>query len=173
MHPLHTYDYLMLARQRVFDWVRPVSLEDYARKLPTWNKTLGQTLTHILASEWYYIQRLEGHEVPPYDTWRIREEEPLPFPALESAWAEQARATRDALAAVRDWNAALEYRVTGDDGVRSIVTASPADIFTQLVLHEVHHRSQAMNMLQRFGAVIDDIDFNSMMYRRRPVDSQG
>jgi uncharacterized damage-inducible protein DinB len=50
-----------------------------------------------------------------------------------------------------------------------IVTASAADQFTQLVLHEVHHRAQAMNMLCHLGVAVatEDIDFNALMFARR------
>ena len=167
MGPLKIYEYLALARRRVFDWIRPLGAEAYTREFPGWRRTLARTLTHIMTSEWYYIQRLQGGHVPPYEEWPIREEDAPPFAALEAAWTEQAGRTRDALRAVRDWNATREYRVTGDDGRPAIVTASVADIFTQLVLHEMHHRAQAMNMLQQLGVPVGDIDYNTMMYKRR------
>ncbi len=166
MEPLKTYDYLTLARRRVFDWVRPLSPEDYLREFPVGHGKLGRTLTHVMTSEWYYMQRMQGRAVPPYDEWPIRDEEPPPFPVLEAAWIEQAAQTRAALSAVRDWEAELEYRVT-DDGQPIIVTASPADIFTQLVLHEVHHRAQAMTILRHLGVRVGDIDYNALMYGRR------
>jgi uncharacterized damage-inducible protein DinB len=67
---------------------------------------------------------------------------------------------------VHDWTADLQYRVTGDDGRTEIVTASPADIYTQLILHEVHHRAQVMNMLRHLGVPAEDLDFNSFFTRR-------
>jgi uncharacterized damage-inducible protein DinB len=48
------------------------------------------------------------------------------------------------------------------------VNASPADIFTQLALHEVHHRAQALNILRRLGVTFaEDLDYNALMYKRR------
>ncbi len=167
MEPLRTYDYLTLSRQRVFGWIRPLTAEQYAREFPFGLKTLGKTLTHIMISEWYYVQRLQGSAVPPYDQWPMQQETPPPFVALETAWIEQARRTRDALSAVRDWNHELEYQVTDDDDKQVIVTTSPGDIFTQLALHEVHHRSQVISMLRQLGIDVDDIDFNTLMYKRR------
>jgi uncharacterized damage-inducible protein DinB len=168
MEPLKTYDYLTLARQRVFEWVRPISAEDYAREFPIGRGTLGRTLTHILISEWYYVQRIQETAVPPYKHWPIQDENPPPFATLESTWKEQAARTRAALSAVRDWQTDLEYQVT-DEGRQIFVTASPADIFTQLVLHEVHHRAQAMSILRHLGVVVGDIDFNTLMYKLRDV----
>jgi uncharacterized damage-inducible protein DinB len=172
MDPLRTYDYLALARRRVFDRVRHLSAEQYAREFPIGRGTLGRTLTHIMISEWYYVERMQRRDVPEYAQWPIRDENPPPFTELDAAWNEQAVRTRAALGAVRDWTTALEYRVTDDDGRRLIVTASPADIFTQLALHEVHHRAQAMSMLRHLGLPVSDIDFNALMYRRRAADPE-
>ena len=167
MNPIRTYEYLALARRRVLDWVRPLSAEQYAREFPFGRKTLGSTLTHMLISEWYYVQRISAAEVPPYDRWPIRDEQPPSFAEIESTWTAQAVRTRDILTAVRDWSAHLEYEVTDDDGRPKVITVTPIDIFTQLALHEVHHRSQVMAMLRSLGVEIEDIDFNVMMYRRR------
>lgn len=168
MQPLKTYDYLVLARRRVFDWVCPLSAEQYTRDLSVALGSLARTLTHIMTSEWYYIQRMQGREVPPYEQWRFRHEDPPPFAVLEAAWTEEEGRTRAALGAINDWTAEIEYRVEGDDGP-AIVTASPADIFTQLVLHEVHHRAQAMVFLRQLGVAVGDIDYNTMTYKRRKV----
>ncbi len=166
MEPLQTYDYLTLARQRVFDWTRPLDEEQYAREFTVGLGTLGRTLTHIMISEWYYVQRIGERDVPPYEKWPIQQEDPPPFAALEATWTEQAGRTRAALGAVNEWSVDLEYHVTSDDDRPEIVTASAADLFTQLVLHEVHHRAQAMNMLRHLGVAVEDLDFNTFFQRR-------
>ncbi|MEZ6235249.1 MAG: DinB family protein [Phycisphaerales bacterium] len=164
-----TYEYLCRARARLLEWVRPLSPEQYERAFAIGPGSLARVLTHILISEWYYVERLLGNEVPAYDQWAIRDEAPPAFDALERAWSEQAVRTRGALAMARDWDATLEYQVTDDDGVRIVVTATPRDIATQLVLHEVHHRAQAMNMLRQMGVKAEDLDYNLMVYGRRPA----
>lgn len=165
MEPLKIYDYLTRARQRIFDWVRPLNAEQYGREFPIGLGTLGRTLTHIMICEFAYVERIQGHELLPYETWPIQDEKPPPFATLERAWIDQARQTLAVLAAVRDWDAELEYRSTRND--QTIITASVADLFTQLALHEVHHRAQAMNMLRHLGITTEDIDFNALMYKRR------
>jgi uncharacterized damage-inducible protein DinB len=170
VQPLKTYDYLVLARQRILDKVRTLSPEQYAQPMEIGHGSLDRTVTHILASEWYYVQRLLRREVPPYEQWAIRWEEPPTFATLEAAWVKQADETRAAIESVRDWLEPIEYRVTTDDGRRLIVTASAVDIITQLALHEVHHRAQVMNMLTRFGAGVGDIDYNLLMYQRRDAE---
>ncbi len=170
MDPLKVYHYLLLVRGHILGWVRPLSAEQYERQFPIGRGSLAATLAHIELSEWYYIQRLKQREIPPYEQWPIQDESPPPFARLEAAWEEQAGRTRRALEAVRDWHAPLDYEVTADNGRRQLVTATPADIFTQLALHEVHHRAQAMNMLRQLGALgPDDIDYNALMYPRRDI----
>jgi len=171
MDPLRIYDFLALSRARLFDRVRPLSEEQYTRRFDLGMGTLARTLTHVMISEWYYIERLERRDTPPYNQWPIRDENPPPFPTLEAAWTNIAAATHESIRNVRDWDAARTYRVTDDDGRRIDVTATGADIVTQLALHEIHHRSQALIMLRLLGSPVEgDIDFNALMYTRRPVD---
>lgn len=169
MEPLRIYDYLTLARSRMFEKIRPLADDAYTREFPIGLGSLGRTLTHIMISEWYYVQRMQRRDVPAYEQWPIRDESPPPFPALEGAWTRQAEATRAALAGVRDWREVVEYRVTDDDKREVIVTATPADLFTQLALHETHHRAQALNMLKHLGVTFGDLDFNALMMGRREV----
>ena len=61
--------------------------EQYAREFPIGRGSLARTLAHILGSEWYYVRRMEGQPVPPYDQWEIREEQAPAFGALEAEWA--------------------------------------------------------------------------------------
>jgi uncharacterized damage-inducible protein DinB len=169
MDPLETYDYLVTARGRLLGWIRPLDAAAWSRTFPFALGSLGRTLTHILGSEWYYVQRMSGAAVPPYAEWRYRLESPLPFAGLEAAWAEEAVRTRAVLAGIRDWTTDLEYRVVDDAGQPVVVSASPRDIFTQLALHEVHHRAQAMAMLSQLGVAVEGLDFNALTYRRRPA----
>jgi uncharacterized damage-inducible protein DinB len=165
---LRIYDYLVRSRERVLSKVRTLSGEQYSREFAIGLGNLSRTLAHILSSEWYYMQRMLERDVPAYETWPIRPEDPPPFAKLEHAWRAQTEQTLAGLRAVKDWSRAIEYRVVDDDGCAKIVTASAADLFTQLALHEVHHRAQALNMLRQIGIVItDDLDFNAMMFTRR------
>ena len=163
---LKTYSYLVLARRKILDWSRPLSLQQHAQVFPIGLGTLARTLTHIMICEWYYVQRIEGREVPPYGEWPIQDEDPPAFDILEAAWNEQAARTLETVRAIHDWGRKIEYQVD-DDGRPMVITASASDIFTQLVLHEVHHRGQVMSMLRRLGVDVQDIDFNALMYERR------
>ncbi|MAY73571.1 MAG: hypothetical protein CMJ31_02400 [Phycisphaerae bacterium] len=169
MDPIRTYAYLTRARQRLFDAIRPLDAEVWTRSFDIGPGTLGETLTHVMISEWYYVQRMTRQPVPPYTEWPIQENEPPPFARLEVSWRRQAADTDSALAQISDWIEPFSYEVTDDAGRRMVVTSSPADQFTQLALHEVHHRAQALNMLRQLGVTLGDIDFNALMMPRRPA----
>lgn len=169
MDPLKTYDYLILSRRKILDWSRPLSPEQHAQVFLIGLGTLARTLTHIMICEWFYVQRLQGLEAPPYKEWPIQDENPPRLELLEEAWHEQEPRTRAALAAVKDWSETMTYIVQRDDGKRVEISATKGDIFTQLVLHEVHHRAQAMNILRQLGVKVEDIDYNAMMYTRREL----
>lgn len=166
MQPMKMYDYLVLSRAWVLDRCRGLPVELHSRRFPIGMGSLDRILTHIVISEWYYIERLEGRHVEPYDQWPVRAESPPPLATIESMWKAQEAGTRAAMAAVRDWDGLVEYRVVRDDGRRQVVTASKMDLAVQLVLHEVHHRAQVLNILRQAGVEVVDLDYNTMMYTR-------
>ena len=141
MDPIRIYDYLAQSRQRVLDAVRPLTSQQYQREFGFGLKTIGATLAHIMISEWYYIERVEGRRVPPYDQWPIKYEHPPAFEVAEAVWCEQAKSVRASIAAQRDWNRRITWEsFPNDAGKRFHITATAGDFFTQLALHEVHHR---------------------------------
>jgi uncharacterized damage-inducible protein DinB len=166
MKPIEVHDYLARTRRLIFEAIRPLGAEAWSRAFPIGPGTIGRTLTHIMISEWYYVQRVTRRDVPPYEQWPIRDEDPPPPATLESAWNDQAAETRAALGAVRDWDAVIEYQVTDDDGREMIVTTSAGGLFTQLAFHEMHHRAQVLNMLRQLGVTVGEIDFNAFFERR-------
>jgi uncharacterized damage-inducible protein DinB len=176
MNPVRTYDYLMMTRERVFDAVRALTRRQYDHQFTFGLKTFGSTLAHVMISEWYYIERLKERAVPPYELWPIKYENPPAFEVIESAWREQAQKVRESIAAESsggDWNRTITWLSFPDDirGHRRFhVTCTGGDLFTQLALHEVHHRAQLMAMLRESGAaILEDLDYNALMFERREV----
>jgi uncharacterized damage-inducible protein DinB len=168
--PLALYDYLALARVRVMDAAATLSAADRARVFPVGLGTIDKTLTHTVMAEWFYLRRIGGLEVPAYRTWPHRYEEPPALEVVRAFWDQQAAETRRVIAGERDWRRRISYLALldeGEAGPARTITATPAEIFTQLVLHEVHHRSQVMGMLRQLGVVVEDLDFSAMTYARR------
>ena len=169
MQHLRIYDYLALARGKLFNQVRPLTAEQCMQQFPVGLGSLGRILTHIMICEWFYVQRIEQRAVPPYSEWPIQDEQPPAFAVIEKTWTEQSQQTRASLEKVRDWAEVIEYRGMNDDGSPSstIISATKDDLFTQMVLHEVHHRAQVMNILRQLSVKAEDVDFNTLMYSRR------
>lgn len=177
MDPLKIYDYLTKSRERVFDAVRPLTPEQYFRPFTIGLKAIGPTLAHLMISEWYYIERLQGRTVPPYEQWPIKYEPPdtPAFDVVERTWREQAKRIRIAIAAESDWARTITWLSFPDDtrgNKRFHIACTAGDLMTQLALHEMHHRSQVMAMLREIGPPIkplEDLDYNAMMFERVEV----
>lgn len=171
MDPERIYDYLLRARGRVLDAARALTPKEYAREFPIGLKTIASTLTHVMISEWYYVERLAGREVKPYDEWPIRYEDPPAFEVLDRTWAAQGSRVRAFIADERDWGRRVGWLgFPNEQGQRFHVSASAGGLFTQLALHEVHHRAQAMAMLRGLGRVVEDLDFGMMTFERTPAE---
>ena len=54
LNPVHLYGYLVKARAKLLNWVRPLSLEQYTQEFPFGLKTLRDTLVEIPQAEWTY-----------------------------------------------------------------------------------------------------------------------
>ncbi len=168
MNFIRTYDYLAQSRAKLFDWIRPLRQDQYTQEFPFGLHSVRATMIEIAGVEWLYVRRLSDPKqaVPPREEWPISEHRQPTFKDLESAWAEQAARSRDVIAKIRDWDAAVEY-TTPQSGKRVVVSATKGDIATQLCLHEVHHRAQAMAMLRQLGAPAENLDYSILMFRRR------
>ncbi len=46
----------------------------------------------------------------------------------------------------------------------SCISTTTGGLATQLVLHEVHHRAQAMAMRRQLGAPVEDLDFSTLTF---------
>ncbi len=169
MEPLKLYDYLTLAREKLFDEVRPLSDAEYRREFPIGLKSLARTLTHTMICEWAYMQRIRRIETPPYEEWPIQDEKPPAFSELETVWKSQAVETRATIEKLEDWTTRFEFQTVNRQGHKIAVTTSNGDFFAQLLVHEVHHRAQAMNMLTQLGRPTQDLDFSGLMFERKAL----
>lgn len=170
MQPVAIYKYLMLTRRQVFDKVRSLSPEQYNRSFSFGLKTIGSTLAHLMTSEWYYIQHLEGRDVPPYEHWPIHYENPPELDVIEQTWHEQEQRISNVIASERNWQRTITWLSFPDDARDNKhfhITCTAGDLFTQLALHEVRHRAQILVMLRELGTPLtQDIDYNALMYHR-------
>jgi uncharacterized damage-inducible protein DinB len=165
MNAVRIYDVLTQARHKLFDWMRPLCQEQYTREFPFGRRTLRATMIELARVELYLSMRLREERLPAWEDWPITEERLPMFSDLETAWTAQAPKTRGTLAAITDWSRSVTARVTLPDK-HLVLTATKADIATQLLLHEVHHRAQAMAMLRQLGLGAQDLDYIGFVQKR-------
>jgi uncharacterized damage-inducible protein DinB len=168
MEYAEVYDVLTKARQRLFDWVRPLSQEQYTRKFPFGLGTIRATLNEIARVELLYAMRLRGEPVPPPplpDSFPVSETRQPAFADLEKVWTAQAPQTRSTLARTTDWTNTLTRRIEQGDKV-IITTARKDEIAVQMLMHEVHHRAQVMAMLKQLGVDAQNLDYIGFVARR-------
>jgi uncharacterized damage-inducible protein DinB len=160
------FDYLTTARQRVLDWVRPLTGEQYARQFPYGLKTIHATLVHVAGAEWNYGNRLRGRQVAfsdnPFSVERIKT-----FPELETGWNGLSADTRALLGEITDWDAPLEYRWAPPNVPAVRYRTTRHGVATQLFFHEVHHRSQVMSMLRQLGVAAQNLDYSVLTFDRQ------
>lgn len=168
MEYVHVYDVLTKARERLFDWVRPLSQEQYTQRFPFGMGTIRATLNEIARVELLYSMRLREEPVPPpplSDSFPISEARQPAFADLEKAWTAQARETHATLARTADWTKTVTRRIEQGNMV-VITTASKDEIAVQMLMHEVHHRAQVMAMLRQLGVEAQDLDYIGFVVRR-------
>jgi uncharacterized damage-inducible protein DinB len=173
MDPVRIYEFITKSREIIFNTVRELSPEQYERLHTIGLKTLGTTLTHMMIVEWAYSERMQGRELPPYETWPIQDEKPPAFAVIEKTWREQAPGMRlliESMNSTPQWEREFQYISKSREGKKSRITVTPADIFTQLVLHEIHHRAQLMFMLREAGSPVENLDFGYLMFKREMLE---
>ena len=177
-HPAALYEYLLTARQKLLDFVRPLPPDQYTREFPFGHKTIRATLVHVAAAEWLYNRRLLGEPVPPLEDrpfTRFYDAEYAPF---EAAWRAQSEETKRMLREIADWSRSVEYAVTppppgagtptpAQKAMRFRTTAG--GIAAQLLFHEIHHRAQVMAMLRHLGLAAQNLDYSALMFVRTEV----
>lgn len=173
MHAILIYDYLMQVRSRVLTAASALTDEQYRRDTKFGLGSVASTLAHIMISEWYYVERLEGRDVPHYSQWTIQYETPPEFGVIQSSWNEQQSRIRSVIAAERNWDRIITWDSFADEqGKRFHIQTNAMDLFMQMVMHEVHHRAQVMSMLKLLGPdvpKVEDVDFSMHAYQRTPL----
>ncbi len=167
MQPFVTmYDYLTKARGRLFDWIRPLSQEQYTKEFPYALKTVRATVLEMARAEWAYGRRLRNIPVT-FAESPFTPEKMQTFAEAEAGWRKLEPETRALLAGITDWDAPVEYRFVPPNAPAVRIRATVAGLVSQMVFHEVHHRSQAMSMLKQLGVPAQNLDYATFMFDRQ------
>jgi uncharacterized damage-inducible protein DinB len=165
MNFVRVYDVLAQAREKLFGWTRPLNQTQYTQPFPFGLRTLRATMIETVRVEDFYGKRLREEPLPSFDDYPISETRQPTFADLERVWTILAQETRATLAGITDWDRTVTRRF--EEANKIIVsTATKADVATQLLLHEVHHRAQAMAMLRQLGVEAQNLDYIAFTGRR-------
>ena len=169
LNPVHLYSYLVKAREKLLDWVRPLTLDQYTQEFPLGLKTLRNSLVEIPQAEWTYVQRLRGRDVPPWDDRPFARFYKTDFTSLEAAMRAQVEETANTIREISDWARPIEYVIPPSDEPPLRIRTTTGGIAAQLLFHEIHHRAQAMAMLRQLGVPAQDLDYSFLMYEWTPA----
>jgi len=165
------FDYLVLARRRLLDWVRQVPPPAYTQTFPVGRGSIRATLLHVAGAEWGYVEALRKGEVTaqelrqgnPFTVERLPELAPL-----VAAWDKQRPITRQALVELGEPE--RPTAMVAREMTPPIRFQLPAGgIAAQILFHEIHHRAQIMAMLRQAGLVAENLDYSVLMAQRIPL----
>jgi uncharacterized damage-inducible protein DinB len=158
IHPLEHFDILIRARQKLLDWVRELTPEQYTQEFPFGLRSVRATLLHLAGAEWLHGRAGKGEDVAiarPFSAERHPD-----LASLERDWKGLEAVTRAWLESESDWTRRMETVVRRSNGSMVRVGFTPEKLAFQLCYHEVHHRAQVMAMLRQMGIAAEDLDFN-------------
>lgn len=147
------YDYNYWARDRQLQACVALSDEEFLRPMGNSFSSVRDTLAHLLAAEWVWLERWRGHSP----------QVPLPaqeFPTLasiEARWRTVEEGMRKLLAELSDERLAQPFQYTNLKGEQW--TYPLWQTLLHLVNHGTYHRGQITTLLRQLGKAAVPTDF--------------
>lgn len=123
--------------------------------------SLRKTLLHLWAGESVWLARWNGQSDTPWPD----EERKADVPNIDEQFRQVYSERTALLATLKD--ADVDRVVTYRDSKGSLFKATLGDMIMQGIVHSIHHRAQAVNMLRRLGADAPEVDY--MYWVRKPA----
>lgn len=123
--------------------------------------SLRKTLLHLWAGESVWLARWKGQTETPWPDEEQKADVPNIDERFRLVYSE--RAAFMATLKDADFGRVVTYR----DSKGSLYKATLGDMIMQGIVHSIHHRAQAVNMLRRLGATAPEVDY--MYWVRKPV----
>ena len=157
----YLYEYNRWANARLLDAASKLTPEQFSRDLQSSHRSVRDTLAHILAAEWIWLERWKG--VSP-NALLI----PSDFPtveSLETRWAVVEGDYTEFINGVTDGSLATVIAYTNTRGED---WAYPLGQMLQHVMnHSSYHRGQVTTMLRQLGAEVNPVDLLVFMDVKR------
>jgi uncharacterized damage-inducible protein DinB len=148
----YLYDYNRWANGRVIDAVSKLSDEQFVQDLQSSHRSVRDTLTHILAAEWIWLERWKG--VSPKALLN-----PADFQSLESLKDRWAEVDRDYQEFIKGVTADSLGGVIAYKNTKGEEWSYPLwQMFQHVMNHSTYHRGQVVTMLRQLGAEVNAVD---------------
>jgi len=148
----YLYEYNRWANFRVLDAVSKLTPEQFARDLQSSHRSVRDTLTHILAAEWIWLERWK--EESPNALL-----DPADFPTVESVrrrLSEVANECAEFIDGLTDQSLGEAITYTNTKGEQW--TYSLGHMLQHVMNHSTYHRGQVVTMLRQLGAEVNPVD---------------
>lgn len=154
------YAYNRWANRRLLDAASRLSPEAFTRDLGSSFPSVRDTLAHIVAAEWVWLERWRGRSpTGPPEAWDLSTPD-----AIRGAWEEVERDRQAFLAGLDDAAPKREiaYRTTSGQPFEQPL----GQMLRHVVNHSSYHRGQVVTMLRQLGAEPPPTDL-ILFYRER------
>jgi uncharacterized damage-inducible protein DinB len=157
----YLHDYNRWANLRVLEGASKLTPEEFTRDLQSSHNSVRDTLAHILAAEWIWLERWKGTSpgslLDPGDFATIE--------SLEVRWAEVERDYREYTSALTDelLGTVITYQNTrGEEWSYPL-----GEMFQHVMNHSTYHRGQVTTLLRQLGAEVMPLDLLVFMDLKR------
>jgi uncharacterized damage-inducible protein DinB len=147
------FAYNRWANARTLEPVSKLTSEEYGRTLGGSFPSVGETLAHIYAAEWIWLERWQGRSprgLPPAQDVPTLEELREKWRAVEDGQ----RAFVDAVTEARMTEVVTYVNVKGETWSYPL-----GEMFVHLVNHSTYHRGQVATMLRQLGKAPHSTDY--------------
>ena len=148
----YLYDYNRWANARVLDAVSKLKPDQLTKDLESSHRSLRDTLVHVLAGEWIWLERWNG-------TSHKALLDPAEFPTVESIrkrWEEVDRGYQKFIHEVREES--LDKVITYINTKGEQWAYPLAQMFQHVMNHSTYHRGQVTTLLRQLGAEATPLD---------------
>jgi uncharacterized damage-inducible protein DinB len=151
------FEYNYWARDRQLRACAALTNEQFLRPLGNSFSSLRDTLAHLVAAEWVWLERWRGRSPTPRDAEDFAAEKFPDLGAIEERWRAVERNMREYLTGLgnQDLTQPLTYaNLKGETWTYPLWQA-----LFHLINHQTYHRGQVTTLLRQLGAEPPQIDF--------------
>ncbi|MEO7272434.1 MAG: DinB family protein [Vicinamibacterales bacterium] len=145
----------------VFDAANGLSEEQLRHVIPSSFPSIGETLAHIVSTEWLWLQRLLGESPVSAPAWVTSAD----VPGLRSQLATVESQREAFLAGLTD--ADLDHPIAYRTLAGQPHDDRLSDVIRHVVNHSTYHRGQAATQFRQLGVTPPGIDFIAYVWRAR------